>query len=44
VSLYVTVDDKTIAVQSTETRVEQITVWHNLRYDLIHEEVTPAAI
>lgn len=44
VSLYVTVDDETMAVQSTETRVEKITVKHNLRYDLIHEEVTPEAI
>ena len=44
VSLYVTVDDETMSVLSTETRVEKITVKHNLRYDLIHEEVTPEAI
>ncbi len=44
VSLYVTVDDETMAVHSTETRVEKIAVRHNLRYDLIHEEVTPQAL
>lgn len=44
VSLYVTVDDETMAVQATETRVEKITVKHNLRYDLIHEKVTAEAI
>ena len=43
VSLYVTVDDETMAVQATETRVEKITVKHNLRYDLIHEKVTACA-
>ncbi len=44
VSLYVTVDDETMAVLSTETQLEKVTVAHNLRYDLIHEQVTPQAI
>lgn len=44
VSLYATVDDATMSVLSTETRIEKITVKHNLRYDLIHEQVTAQAI
>ena len=43
-SLYVTVNDATMAVLSTETRVEKIVVKSNLRYDLIHDRVTPQAI
>ena len=43
-SLYVMVDDATMSVQSTETRLEKIEVKHNLRYDLLHEAVTAEAI
>lgn len=40
VSLYVTVDNETMGVLATETRVEKIAVVENLRYDKFHEEVT----
>ncbi len=43
-SLYITVEDATMAVLSTETRVEKIAVKHNLRYDLINDRVTTEAV
>ena len=44
VSLYVTVDNETMGVLATETRVEKIAVAENLRYDKFHEEVTEERI
>lgn len=44
VSLYVVVDNETMAVQSTETRIESIRVAANLRYEDFHEQVTEEAI
>lgn len=43
-SLYITVKDDTLAVESTETRLERIAVKKNLRYDKIDEFVTEEAI
>ncbi len=42
VSLYLTVDESTWDVLESETRVEQITVTHNLRHDLLGDVVTEA--
>lgn len=43
-SLYITVKDDTFAVESTETRLERITLVKNLRYDKIDDLVTEEAI
>ncbi len=40
VSLYVTVDNESMGVISTETRIERITVADNLRYDQLCDQVT----
>lgn len=42
VSLYLTVDEITWDVLKSETRIEQITVAHNLRHDLLGDVVTEA--
>ncbi|MDO4936919.1 MAG: RNB domain-containing ribonuclease, partial [Sutterellaceae bacterium] len=44
VSLYVTVDNETMGVLATETRIEKITVTDNLRYDKICDDVTEEKI
>lgn len=43
-SLYVTVDDETLGVEKTETRIERVVVKRNLRYDKIDASVTEEAI
>ena len=43
-SLYVTVDDETLSVEKTETRLERVSVERNLRYDKIDALVTEEAI
>ncbi|EJX09803.1 exoribonuclease II [gut metagenome] len=44
VSLYLTVDDSTFGIETTETRLERIIVRRNLRYDEIDEQVSEEAI
>ena len=44
VSLYLTVDDETLSVEKSETRLERIAVSRNLRYDRIDSLVTEEAI
>lgn len=44
VSLYATVDDETLSVLSTETRLERVSVERNLRYDRIDALVTEEAV
>lgn len=44
VSLYATVDNETLSVISTETRLERLKVEANLRYDLINDLVTDDTI
>ena len=44
VSLYAVVDNETLAVLSTDTRLERIKIEKNLRYDLIADKVTEEAI
>jgi exoribonuclease II len=44
VSLYATVDDETLSVISTETRLERVAVERNLRYDRIDALVTEEAV
>ena len=43
-SLYVTVDDETLSIEKTETRIERVAVERNLRYDKIDSLVTEEAI
>lgn len=43
-SLYFTVDDETLAVEKSETRIERVIVERNLRYDKIDDLVTEEAI
>ncbi len=43
-SLYVTVDDETLGIEKTETRIERVVVKRNLRYDKIDASVTEEAI
>lgn len=43
-SLYMTVDDATLSIEKSETRLERIAVSRNLRYDKIDELVTEEAI
>jgi exoribonuclease II len=44
VSLYVTIDEATLAVQSSETRLERVPVAANLRHDQLDEFVTEASL
>ena len=44
VSLYVTFDEATLAVQKTETRLERVPIAANLRHDQLDEVVTVAAL
>ena len=44
VSLYVTVDDATLCIEKSETRLERICVARNLRYDKLDHLVSEAAI
>lgn len=44
VSLYLTVDAETMQILGSETRLERITVQHNLRYDLFEPAVTEAMV
>ena len=44
VSLYAVLDSETMAVLSTETLVERVTVADNLRYDTFEDEVTEEAM
>ena len=44
VSLYFTVDAETMEILGSETRLERITVQHNLRYDLFVPPVTEAMV
>ena len=44
VSLYVTYDEATLAVLSTETRIERVPIAANLRHDQLDEVVTVAAL
>ena len=44
VSVYFTLDEATLAVQSTETRIEQVSIAANLRHDQLDAVVTVAAL
>ncbi len=44
VSLYVTFDEATLAVQATETRIERVPIAANLRHDQLDEVVTESAL
>ena len=44
VSLYVTYDEATLAVQKTETRIERVPIAANLRHDQLDEVVTVASL
>lgn len=44
VSLYVTVDEATLAVQATETRLEQVPIVANLRHDQLDSVITEASL
>jgi exoribonuclease-2 len=44
VSLYLTLDEATLAVQSTETRLERVPIAANLRHDQLDEVVTEASL
>jgi exoribonuclease-2 len=44
VSVYFTFDEATLAVQATETRIEQVPIVANLRHDQLDEVVTEAAL
>jgi exoribonuclease II len=41
VSLYVTMDEATLTIQSSETRLELVPIAHNLRHDQLDSVVTP---
>lgn len=41
VSLYVTIDEATLTIQSSETRLELVPIAHNLRHDQLDSVVTP---
>ena len=41
VSLYVTFDEATLAVQSSETKLERVPIAHNLRHDKLDDLITP---
>ena len=44
VSLYVTLDEATLEVQASETRIERVPIVANLRHDLLDGVVTEAAL
>ncbi len=44
VSVYFTFDEATLAVQATQTRIEQVPIVANLRHDQLDEVVTEAAL
>lgn len=44
VSLYATIDEATLAVVSSETRLERIAISANLRYDVLEREVNAASL
>ena len=44
VSLYVSIDEATLAVLATETRIERVPIAANLRHDQLDEVVTEAAL
>ncbi|WP_239061971.1 ribonuclease catalytic domain-containing protein [Ideonella livida] len=44
VSLYVTLDEATLAVQKTETRLERVPIAANLRHDQLDADVTEASL
>ncbi|HSQ73715.1 MAG TPA: ribonuclease catalytic domain-containing protein, partial [Rubrivivax sp.] len=44
VSLYVTLDEATLAVQATETRLERVPIAANLRHDELDEVITVASL
>jgi exoribonuclease-2 len=44
VSVYFTLDEATLAVQKTETRIERVPIAMNLRHDQLDEVVTEAAL
>jgi exoribonuclease-2 len=43
-SLYVTLDETTLAVQSAETRIERVPIAANLRHDQLDEVITEASL
>ena len=44
VSLYVTIDEATLTVQSSETRLERVPIVTNLRHDRLDEVITEASL
>ncbi len=44
VSLYVTLDEASLAIQSTVTKLERVPIAANLRHDVLDTEVTEAAL
>lgn len=44
VSLYLTLDEATLAVQATETRLERVPIAANLRHDQLDEVITEASL
>jgi exoribonuclease II len=44
VSLYVTLDEATLAVQATETRLERVPIVANLRHDVLDSVITEASL
>ena len=44
VSLYVTLDEATLEVRATETRIERVPIAANLRHDQLDEVVTEASL
>jgi exoribonuclease-2 len=44
VSLYVSVDEATLAIQRTETRLERVPIAANLRHDQLDEVITEASL
>jgi exoribonuclease-2 len=44
VSLYVTIDEATLAVQSSETRLERVPIVTNLRHDRLDDVITEASL
>jgi len=42
VSLYVSIDEATLAFTATETKLERVPIAHNLRHDKLDELITPA--
>lgn len=43
-SLYVTLDEATLAIKATETKVERVPIVANLRHDVLDSEVTEQAL